>query len=285
MPIQHLSTDSPSEKIHEAIDRDGCVVIDRLLDRMTIDEINRDIAPYLEAASKGKDEFEGFETKRVGSLVARSPKSREVLMNPIVLDAAAYTLNHATTFQLHVTEVISIGPGSKAQIIHRDQWAFDKFPFPLGFEVTFATMWALTDFTEENGATRVIPGSHKMDDKMQFKEEDSEAAEMEAGSVLLYTGAAYHGCGSNTSQMTRTGLIFHYTLGWLRQEENQYLSVPANMLQTFPEDLLRMMGYQHGSYSLGFIDGGRDPIAAVRPDLEKGGPEWGEIEDLPTSLD
>ena len=94
-------------------------------------------------------------------------------------------------------------------------------------------------------------------------------AEMKAGSVLLYTGSAYHGAGRNSSQMTRTGLIFHYSLGWLRQEENQYLSVPAEMLKTLPEDLLRMMGYQHGAYSLGFIDGGRDPIAAIRPELEK----------------
>ena len=277
MSIQHLSVNSASEKIHAAIDHDGCVVIDCVLDRATIDEINHDMAPHLEAAPKGKDEFEGFETRRAGSLIARSPKSREVLMNPIVLNAAAHTLSHATNFQLHVTEVISIGSGSKAQVIHRDQWAFDRFPFPQGFEATFATMWALTDFTDENGATRVIPGSHKMDDEQHFEEEDSEAAEMEAGSVLLYTGSTYHGGGSNTSQMTRTGLIFHYTLGWLRQEENQYLSVPADMVQMFPEDLLRMMGYQHGSYSLGFIDGGRDPIAAIRPDLEKEGPELSDI--------
>ena len=92
---------------------------------------------------------------------------------------------------------------------------------------------------------------------------------MEAGSVLLYTGSLYHGAGANRSDSNRAGLIVHYTLGWLRQEENQYLCVPQEVLQDLPEDLLRLMGYDHGSYSLGFIDDGRDPIAAVRPEFEK----------------
>jgi ectoine hydroxylase-related dioxygenase (phytanoyl-CoA dioxygenase family) len=143
------------------------------------------------------------------------------------------------------------------------------FPFPPGFDSTFATMWALTDFTDANGATRVISGSHKLADRLEFTQQDTEAAEMKAGSVLLYTGSLYHGAGGNSSDSDRTGLIVHYTLGWLRQEENQYLCVPKEVLQELPEDLLRLMGYDHGSYSLGFIDDGRDPIAAVRPEFEK----------------
>jgi ectoine hydroxylase-related dioxygenase (phytanoyl-CoA dioxygenase family) len=190
-------------------------------------------------------------------------------MNRTVLDVAARALSHATKFQLHCTEIIAVGPGSKPQLIHRDQWAFDMFPFPPGFDTTLATMWALTDFTEENGATRVIPGSHKRADRLRFEEKDTEAAEMEAGSVLLYTGSLYHGAGANHSDSDRVGLIVHYTLGWLRQEENQYLCVPKKVLQELPEDLLRLMGYDHGGFSLGFIDAGRDPIAAVRPEFEK----------------
>ncbi len=201
--------------------------------------------------------------------MARSPKSRDVIMNRTVLDVAARALSHATRFQLHCTQIISVGPGSEPQLIHRDQWAFDMFPFPPGFDTTFATMWALTDFTDANGATRVIPGSHKLADRLEFTQQDTEAAEMEAGSVLLYTGSLYHGAGGNSTDSDRAGLIVHYTLGWLRQEENQYLCVPKEVLQELPEDLLRLMGYDHGSYSLGFIDDGRDPIAAVRPEFEK----------------
>jgi ectoine hydroxylase-related dioxygenase (phytanoyl-CoA dioxygenase family) len=267
--IVHLPADAPSEKITEIIERDGCVVLDEVLDRATIDQLNRDFAPSLEAAPTYGDEFSGASTRRFGNLITLSPKAREVIMNQRVLETAAFALKHATTFQLHVTEVISIGPGESAQFIHRDQWAFDLFPFPQGHEATFATMWALSDFTADNGATRVIPGSHKLENELHFEHADTEPAEMKAGSVLLYLGSIYHGGGANCTESHRTGLIVHYCLGWLRQEENQYLSVPANILKTLPEDLLRLMGYSEGAFSLGFIDGGRDPIAAVRPEFER----------------
>jgi len=270
MTIEHLPSDSPSEKVNEILERDGCVVIDRVLDRATLDQVNADMAPHVEATRYGTDDFDGFQTKRTGMVIARSPKGRELIMNSTVLDVTKRALSHATNFQLHITQVINVWPGSAAQVIHRDQWAFDMFPFPKGFDTTLATMWALSDFTEANGATRVIPGSHKMDDKLQLESSDAEPAEMEAGSVLLYTGSTYHGAGANTTNsQVRSGFIVHYTLGWLRQEENQYLCVPADVLQTLPEDLLRLMGYQHGAYSLGFIDGGRDPISAVRPEFER----------------
>ena len=90
---------------------------------------------------------------------------------------------------------------------------------------------------------------------------------MEAGSVLLYTASLYHGAGQNGTDHDRIGLIVHYSLGWLRQEENQYLSCPAEVIEVLPEKMLRLMGYARGAFSLGFVDGGIDPIAAVRPDL------------------
>ncbi len=271
MPIQHVSADSPTDKMYQALERDGCVVIDGVLDRATVDRVRGEMAPHVEASPYGVDEFDGFRTKRSGMLIARSPASRDVIMNPSVLDLAGRVLSQASVFQLHCTQIIEVGPGSTAQPIHRDQWAFDFFPFPKGCDATFATLWALDDFTEENGATRAVPGSHKLADKLEFKLEDSEPAEMEAGSVLLYTGSLYHGAGPNRSDATRTGLIVHYTLGWLRQEENQYLSVPPEVLQTLPEDLLRLMGYQSAAFSLGFIDGGRDPMGAIRPELARAG--------------
>ena len=284
MSIEHLPADSPSEKASEFLERDGCVVIDGLMDRDTLEQVSREVSPHLEAAPKGTDEFDGFKTRRTGTLVARSPRSREVIMNRTVLDVTARALAHASTFQLHCTQIISVGPGSPPQPIHRDQWAFDMFPFPPGFDSTLATMWALTDFREENGATRVVPGSHKLQDKLTFTEADSVAAEMDAGSVLLYTGSLYHGAGANSTEQDRVGLIVHYSLGWLRQEENQYLCISDEVLQELPEDLLRLMGYAKGSYSLGFVDAGRDPIAAIRPELEKAEGEQ-EFEAIKHALD
>jgi ectoine hydroxylase-related dioxygenase (phytanoyl-CoA dioxygenase family) len=193
------------------------------------------------------------------------------VMNPLVLSATGVVLAHATSFQLHLTQVISIGPGEPPQTIHRDQWAYDFFSFPKGYEVQCNTLWAMTDFTAANGATRVIPGSNHYEDKLQFKEADTEPAEMAKGSVLFYTGALYHGGGANRSDATRYGINITYNVSWLRQEENQYLAVPLEIARTLPVELLRLIGYQRGAYALGYVDDLRDPIEVVRPDLRRTG--------------
>ena len=269
MEIVHVSSDASAEEVHQVLVRDGCMVIDNLIPLETVDAIQNEMAPFVEATPLGETSFDGFQTRRSGSLIARSPASHDVIMDPLVLGVANRALSHATNYQLHCTQVIEVGPGSAPQVIHRDQWAFDMFPFPSGFDSTFSTMWAMTDFTADNGATRVIPGSHQFEDKLTFALEDTIPAEMKAGSVLLYTGSTYHGAGPNTSEQTRTGLIVHYSLAWLRQEENQYLGVPQQVLDQLPEELLRLMGYQNAAFSLGFIDGGVDSITSVRPELAK----------------
>jgi ectoine hydroxylase-related dioxygenase (phytanoyl-CoA dioxygenase family) len=152
------------------------------------------------------------------------------------------------------------------QTIHRDQWAFDFFPFPNGYEVQCNTIWAMSDFSAENGATRVIPGSHRYAERLKFVEEQTEPAEMSAGSVLFYTGSLYHGGGANRSQTVRRGLNLTYNLAWLRQEENQYLACPLEVARTLPEPLLRLMGYARGAYALGYVGDLRDPIELVKPD-------------------
>jgi ectoine hydroxylase-related dioxygenase (phytanoyl-CoA dioxygenase family) len=192
-------------------------------------------------------------------------------MHPLVLGAAKGLLSQATSFQLHLTQVIAIGPGEPMQTIHRDQWAFDFFPFPQGYEVQCNTIWAMTDFTERTGATRVIPGSHRLADRLSFKEEDTEPAEMPKGSVLFYSGSLYHGGGANRSDEVRYGLNITYNVSWLRQEENQYLSVPLEIARTLPEPLQRLIGYQRGAYALGYMDDLRDPIEALRPEASKTG--------------
>jgi len=183
-----------------------------------------------------------------------------VVRHPVVLDAVKGVLSEATSFHLHLTQVIAIGPGEPPQQIHRDQWAFDFFPFPSGYEVQCNTIWAMTDFTEANGATRVIPGSHRLEDRRQFEVEDTEPAEMAAGSCLFYTGALYHGAGANVSDGVRYGLNVTYAVSWLRQEENQYLSCPFEIARALPDDLLKLMGYARGAYALGYVDDLRDPL-------------------------
>ena len=129
-------------------------------------------------------------------------------------------------------------------------------------------------------ATRVIPGSNKLADKLQWKHEDTVPATMPAGSVVLYTGSLYHGAGANRSNDVRWGLNLTYALAWLRQEENQYLSVPQEIARTLPEPLLKLMGYARGAYALGYVDDVRDPLDALFG--RKGGGRLGDVTDAKT---
>ena len=271
MPIEHLAPDADPERVIELLARDGCCVVDRVASPEVLASLQRELAPWLEATPCGTDGFSGRNTRRTGGLVARSRTARELVQHPLVLDAVKGVLQGATNFQIHLTQVIAIGPGEPVQAIHRDQWAFDFFPFPRGYEVQCNTLWAVTDFTERNGATRVIPGSHRLEDGLRFEEKDTEPAEMSAGSVLFYTGALYHGAGANRSDATRTGLNLTYVRAWLRQEENQYLAVPPEIARELPDPLLRLMGYARGAYALGYVDDLRDPLEVLHPGRSEGG--------------
>ncbi len=265
MPITHLGSEARPEEVAETVGRDGAVIIDRVAGAPLLDRIEAELQPYLDATPTGPDDFSGTTTRRTGSLIARSPACRDLVMHPLALGAARSFLRHATNIQLHLTQAIAIGPGETPQPIHRDQWAFDFFPFPSGYEVQCNTIWALTEFTEENGATRVVVGSNTKPDGTTYGPDETEPAEMTRGSVLFYSGSVYHGGGANRSDATRIGLNITYNVAWLRQEENQYLSVPREVAATLPTDLLRVMGYDRGAYALGYIDDLRDPIEAIRP--------------------
>jgi ectoine hydroxylase-related dioxygenase (phytanoyl-CoA dioxygenase family) len=264
MTIPRFPAGAETSEIAQALSEYGCAVIERLLPESVMKDALGELDPFLNATSLGPDEFSGLRTRRTGGLIARSKTCRDIVMNPKVRDVVGTVLAHGTTYQLHLTQVIAIGPGEEGQQIHRDQWAFDFFPFPSGYEVQCNTMWALSDFTEANGGTRLFPGSNKLEDRLEFSHDTAEAAEMPAGSVLLYTGSIYHGGGPNRSNDVRYGLNITYTMSWLRQEENQYLAVPHDVARTLPDDLLRVMGYQRGAYALGYVDDLRDPLEVLK---------------------
>ncbi len=271
MDVPRVGSDASVDEVEEALRASGCVVVERLVPMEHMDRIETDLEPFLDATPPGGDEFTGFNTRRTGSLLARSRDFGLLAAHPTVLGALDRVLgDHATTYQLHLTQVIDIGPDAPAQIVHRDQWAFDFFPFPAGFEVECHTMWAMTDFTEENGATRVIPGSHRFEDKLRPTVAETVPAEMAKGSVLFYLGSLYHGGGANRSASARRGVNVGYTLSWLRQEENQYLACPPDVARELPEDLARLAGYRRGAYALGYYGDLRDPYDAVRGESSDG---------------
>ena len=279
MKIRHLPAAASSEEIFQVLGEDGAAIVDRLVEPAVLDRARQELDAFIAATAFGPDSFAGRRTKRTGGLIARSRTCRDLIVHPLVLGAVDKLLSHSSGFQLHLTQVISIDPGEPAQKIHRDQWAFAFFPFPKGYEVSCNTLWAMTDFTEGNGATRVIPASHRFDDRLELDGADTVPAEMEKGSVLLYTGSLYHGAGANRSTHTRRGVNLTYSVSWLRQEENQYLAVPLEIARTLPIDLLRLMGYSRGAYALGYVDDLRDPIEVVRPEVGSIG-----LGDLDTAL-
>ncbi|MFM7686285.1 MAG: phytanoyl-CoA dioxygenase family protein [Actinomycetota bacterium] len=262
--VRHLPASTAAADVHAVLAADGAVIIDRLVDAHTVQQVLDELTPHIDATPPGSDEFSGRRTRRTGALVARSRTARHLVQHPLVLDVAGMLLSGASNFQLHLTQTIAIGPGEPAQKVHRDQWAWDFFPFPADYHVQCNTIWALTDFTEANGATRLIPGSQEWPDSFGHEAEETVPAEMQLGSCLLYTGKVYHGGGANTTEQVRIAGNITYCAGWLRQEENQYLSVPREVAETLDDELLRLMGYRIGAYALGYVDDVRDPLQVIR---------------------
>ena len=260
--VRSVGSAASASDIAEVLGQDGCVVVADLASAQTMDRIRAEVEPYLDVTGGGNTEFLGPTTRRTGALIARSPTARTLITHPTIIDALDLVLgDHASTFQIDLTQLVTIGPGEPAQMIHRDQWSFDRYQFPRGFEAEVATMWAVTDFTEEMGATRMVVGSHRWeDDPDDVDPALSSPAVMTKGSVLLYTGSIFHGGGANATETSRIGMNVGYSLGWLRQEENQYLACPPEIARTLPEGLLRLMGYQRGSYSIGYVDNMREPL-------------------------
>jgi ectoine hydroxylase-related dioxygenase (phytanoyl-CoA dioxygenase family) len=182
-------------------------------------------------------------------------------MAPLVLALVDRVLGpQCARFQLSFTQAIAIGPGERGQAIHRDT---SMYPFKRpGPEVFVNAIWALGDFTSDNGATRFFPGSHRWPDERAPTADDvQEPAAMPQGSVVVYYGSVYHGGGANVTEgATRTGIAFGYTLGWLRQEENQYLAVPPPVASRLPVALQRLIGYAEHHPFLGWFEGQDDPL-------------------------
>ena len=264
MELPRLEKSSSSSEVAQALKEAGCVVIEHLVSEEVMSQIGLEIRPFIDSTPFGPDSFTGKKTKRAGSLIARSNSFHELASHPTVVGAARDVIcQTATTIQIHLTQVIEIGPGSDAQPIHRDQWAWDSFPFPQDWEVEVSTMWALTHFTEENGATRVIPGSHLWKDELRPSFEETIPAIMPSGSVLLYTGSLYHGGGKNLTADSRTGVNVDYSASFLRQEENQYLACPPEVAAQIDPDLAKLIGYSTGSYALGYFGDLQDPMEAL----------------------
>jgi ectoine hydroxylase-related dioxygenase (phytanoyl-CoA dioxygenase family) len=235
------------------IAEEGYTVLENAIAPDFIDEI-ADALRKVEAelgAVPADNLFEGVHTTRVYNLLVHGPTFEKIPVHPDVLPVVERVLDPGAL--ISSLSSIAIGPGERAQPIHADDQVI-----PLTrphIPIICNTMWAITDFTEENGATRVIPGSHLRDHAPNPLEHyDTIAAEMPKGSVLVWVGSLWHGGGANLTDTPRVGIAMNYCAGYIRQQENQQLGIPTKLVSTFPRRLQELIGYSVYNGLIGHID-------------------------------
>jgi ectoine hydroxylase-related dioxygenase (phytanoyl-CoA dioxygenase family) len=203
--------------------------------------------------------FEGICTARIYNLLAHGPLYGRVPIYPPVLEVVERVLDPGLL--ISSLSSIAIGPGETAQPIHADD---QLIPLPRPHPpIICNTMWALTDFTEENGATRVMPGTHLADQAPDLTaEHKSIPAEMAKGSVLVFVGSLWHGGGANRTDERRVGIAMNYCAGFIRQQENQQLGLSPDLVRGFPRRLQELVGYSVYQGLIGHIDK-KHPAAVV----------------------
>jgi ectoine hydroxylase-related dioxygenase (phytanoyl-CoA dioxygenase family) len=241
-------------QLAQQLHRDGVLILEHHLDPDLLRRVYREFDPHFGAASFGTGPFFGGETKRFGRVLSRSAASAELVMDPTIMELVGHLLSpHCESVQLNLTQGIEIHPGAPAQGPHRDQ---DMWPGAgPGVEFMVNVMWALDDFTMENGATRIWPGSNHLLDVPLLPEEEAIPAAMPAGSVCLFLGSTLHSGGANRSARPRRGFLASYCLGWLRTWENQFLAYPPHVARSFAPELAELVGYRQHRPSLGNFEG------------------------------
>jgi ectoine hydroxylase-related dioxygenase (phytanoyl-CoA dioxygenase family) len=249
----------PDVSAHVArIERDGYTIVEDVLtgDECTAMLGHVDALERALGIAYARNDFEGRRTKRVYNLLVHGPVFEAIPVHPGVLPIVEGVLDAGCL--VSSLSSIAIHPGETAQPIHADD---QLLPLPKPHVATVCnTMWALTDFTDENGATRIVPGSHARDHSPVYGSEyPSIAATMRRGSVLVWHGSLWHGGGANQSSDVRVGIAMNYCAGWVRQQENQQLGIPRDVAQRFLPRLRELIGYGVYRGLIGHIDK-HDPV-------------------------
>jgi len=249
--LRHLPPVATVDDLVATLDEDGCAVVDGLLDTAALAEVRSGLDPVVAATPLGRNDFEGFATRRAFSLLAKTRAADVLVLHPLVRGAVDAVIGH---HQLSVTLAIAIGPGESPQGLHTDDTIY-PLPRPHD-EVMVSCMWAIDPFTEANGATRIIPGSHRWgNDEFPPAGEAGIPAEMDAGSVLVWRGSTWHQGGANTTDRPRLGVNFEYIASWLRPQENHLVAVPADAAADLPPEVAELLGYNVRPPFHGYVDG------------------------------
>ena len=272
MQLQTLDVDTPAEQVAAALEADGAVIVHDLLPTDVVQAINAEVDPYVAAADPDMRhlnpgvQFFHAQTRHVSGLAGKSPTfATEVMIHPLLMSLCDTILGPSCArYQLNLAHLLARLPGAADQFWHQDELVWNLVPEPKP-ELQLASVIALVDFTADNGATRVFPGSNHWEAGRYPADEQPEIAVMPAGSAILYLGSTFHGGGAHTGTAPRRGVHLSYTLGWLRTEENNYLAVPPEIACELPRECQEVLGYavhdaiERGGGYLGMLDM-RDPV-------------------------
>ncbi|RJE23494.1 Phytanoyl-CoA dioxygenase family protein [Aspergillus sclerotialis] len=292
--VQYVQSDTPFEDIIALIKRDGAVVIRSLVPVEMVDKAHAEVRDRIESDVEWDGEFFPKETRRAPSLIARSPTfTKTQLMNPLFQKICAHFLTTRTWFwwgdkqkesvskpYVHSCTAIEIGPGAKAQPLHRDSYINHNILTEItewnderdrNRESAVGMMVAGCKVTKENGGTQFIPGSHLWgtNRKTPPSVEDCVAPELEKGDAVILLSSVYHGGGNNTTKdQYRLCFSTFVTRGYLRQEENQYLAVPRDVVKQYDRDIQEFIGYYMSDPACGWVEE-MDPLYVLYPEKLK----------------
>lgn len=244
----------------------GYCVIPALQPAEALADLRRDLDVAFETTPFGQGDFYGYWTKRFGSLLRRSSKAAQIVMEPTVLALAEAVLGSACDrIQLNVAQAIAIHPGELEQFPHRDQdmWAGVKG----AHEYLLNVIWPLDPFTRQNGATRIYPGTHRDSFTDLSELPEPVIASCEPGSAICFLGSTLHGAGPNSSANVRRAIVVGYSLGWLKPYENLWLAYPPEVAKAFSPELAALVGYAQHRPNLGNYEG-QCPSVLLKPNLD-----------------
>ena len=237
------------DRVISNLSEQGYATIPDAIDAEQLAWARTDLAAALAHTPSGRDDFEGRRTQRVYALFAKTRSLDALATHPVVLGVLDQVLGH---YELSAPAGIAIGPGQAAQPLHPDD-AIYPIPRPHG-ELVVNVMWPLEDFTEENGGTRIVPGSHRWEEA-PGPDTPTVGIAMPAGTALVYLGSVWHGGGANTTDQPRVGVVLHYAVGWLRPVENHTLAVPPAVAKTLSPRMQELLGYNIYPPFIGYVDG------------------------------
>jgi ectoine hydroxylase-related dioxygenase (phytanoyl-CoA dioxygenase family) len=271
---------SSSHSLKISLERDGYCIIRNCLPRQILAALEKDIDEAFRKTPFGLGHFYGHKTKRFGGLLRRSRHAARLILEPTILALVNEVLGRACDrIQLNVAQAIAVHPGEIEQFPHRDQdmWPCDK----LGQEFLVNVIWPLSQFTADNGATRVYAGTHRKQIGSLDQLGEPVVADCGPGDALVFLGSTIHGAGANTTDRERRAVVIGYSLGWLKPYENNWLAYPPSVARSFSKELAELVGYIQHRPNLGNYEGqcpsillaGNAPafiqaVDALRPDQE-----------------